>query len=120
MRTEFQAYQSRIEALRAYAVQDGYNLNAASEREFWNFIRSEMFIRKGSLVLLDNGNLRAVWNDERDSHIGLQFLGDQIVQYVIFKRQTAAGPISRVAGRDSIEGVVRRIAAFNLQSLIRA
>ncbi len=117
---DIQAYQSRIEALRSDALQDGYDLNAASERDFWRFIRSEPFIRKGNLVLLDNGNLRAIWKGEHGTHVGLQFLGDQTVQYVIFKRRAAAGDISRVAGRDSIEGVIRQIAAFDLRSLIHA
>lgn len=117
---DLQAYQTRIEALRAEAAQDGYDLRSASERDFWRFIRSEPFIRKGNLVLLDNGNLRAVWKDEGGTHVGVQFLGDQTVQYVIFKRRGAAGAISRVAGRDSIEGVLRQIAAFDLRSLIYA
>lgn len=117
---DVQAYQSRIEALRSDAMLDGYDLNAASEHDFWRFIRSEPFVQKGNLVLLDNGNLRAIWKGEHGAHIGLQFLGDQTVQYVIFKRRAAAGAISRVAGRDSIEGVIRQIAAFDLRSLIYA
>lgn len=117
---DLQAYHARIEALQADAIQDGYHLNAASARDFWCFVRSGPFIRKGNLVLLDNGNLRAVWKGEHGTHIGLQFLGDQTVQYVIFKRRAAASVVSRVAGRDSIEGVVRQIAAFDLRSLIYA
>jgi hypothetical protein len=117
---DLQAYQVRIEALGADAVQDGYGLNRASERDFWHFVRSEPFIRKGNLVLMDNGNLRAVWRGENGTHIGLQFLGGRTVQYVIFKQRAAAGAISRVAGRDSFEGVKRQIAAFDLRPLIYA
>lgn len=117
---DLQAYKVRIEELRADAAQDGYGLNAASERDFWHFIRSEPFIRKGNLVLMDNGNLRAVWKDEHGTHIGLQFLGGRSVQYVIFKRRAAAIEISRVAGRDSLEGVKRQFAAFELRSPIYA
>lgn len=117
---DLQAYRVRVEALRADAAQDGYHLNAASERDFWHFIRSEPFIRKGNLVLVDNGNLRAVWRGESGTHIGLQFLGSRTVQYVIFKRRAAASAISRVAGRDSFEGVKRQISAFDLRPLIYA
>lgn len=117
---DLQAYQIRIEALRADAGQDSYGLSRASERDFWRFVRSEPFIRKGSLVLMDNGNLRAVWKGEHGTHIGMQFLGGWTVQYVIFKRRAAAGAISRVAGRDSFEGVKRQIAAFDLRPLIYA
>jgi len=114
------AWQSRIETLRADAQQDGYRLNMASERDFWRFIRAEPFIRKGSLVLLDNGNLRAMWKGDDGSHIGLQFLGGGVVQYVIFKHRPAVRAISRVAGRDSLDGVKRQIAAFDLRPLMYA
>ena len=117
---DLQAYRVRIEALRRDAEQDGYRLNAASERDFWQFIRAEPFIRKGNLVLMDNGNLRASWKGEHGAHIGLQFLGGRTVQYVIFKRRTAAGLISRVAGRDSFDGVKRQIQAFELRPLLYA
>lgn len=117
---DLQAYKARITALRADAAQDGCNLNAASERDFWHFILFEAFIRKGNLVLMDNGNLRAVWKGENGTHIGLQFLGGRTAQYVIFKQRAAAGTISRVAGRDSFEGVKRQIVAFDLRPLIYA
>lgn len=109
---------SRIDVLRSYAEQDSFSLNPSSERDFWRFLRAEPFAREGNLVLTDNGNLRAVWKGEHGSHIGLQFLGGGTVQYVIFKQRTATSEISRVAGRDSIDGVRRQIAAFDLQSLV--
>ena len=39
---------------------------------------------------MDNGNLRAIWDDDNDDdrHVALQFLGGGRVQYVIFKRRT--------------------------------
>ena len=114
------AFNQFEKALRADAAQDVYGLNLASERDFGHFIRSEPFIRKGNLVLMDNGNLRAVWKGEDGTHIGLQFLGGRMVQYVIFKRRSATEAVSRVAGRDSFEGVKRQIQAFDLQSLIYA
>ena len=118
----FQSYQMRIDALRDSAEQDGYGLNAASERDFRDFVSPEsgFFIRKGHLVLMDNGNLRLVWKDGSGTHLGLQFLGGRMLQYVIFKRRMAKGQISRVAGRDSFEGVRRQIGTFDLQSLIDA
>ena len=77
-------------------------------------------MRKGNVVLMDNGNLRVVWKDDSGTHIGLQFLGGQVVQYVVFKRRAAASLVSRVAGRDSIDGMRRQIEAFDLQALVYA
>ncbi len=67
---------------------------------------------------MDNGNLRAIWKDDQGARLGLQFLGGSIVQYVIFKRRSQGQPISRVTGRDSLEGLERQIDAFELDSLL--
>ena len=112
------AYTSRIAYLRDEATRDGYGLNKRSERDFRQFLRSRPYMRKGDLVLMDNGNLRAIWKDERGGRFGMQFLGGSMAQYVIFRRRRADRAISRVAGRDSLEGVARQIDAFQLHSLL--
>ena len=112
------AYSSRIAYLRDEATHDGYGLNKRSEDDFMQFVRSRPYMRKGDLVLLDNGNLRAIWKDEQNGRLGLQFLGGNMVQYVIFRRRQPDRVISRVAGRDSLEGIARQIRAFQLHSLL--
>ena len=92
------AYDTRIKYLRELAVEDGYSLNLASEIDFRQFIRSAPEIRRGNLVLMDNGNLRAIWKDDKGNHLGLQFLGGRMVQYVVFKHRGEDLPFSRVAG----------------------
>ena len=112
------SYTSRIKALKNEATDDGYVLNIPSEIDFWQFVRSSPDIRQGNLVLMDNGNLRAIWKDERGSRLGLQFLGGRMVQYVMLKWRKDGQPISSVTGRDSLEGLARQIDAFELQSLL--
>ena len=114
----YHAYILRIELLRSEAALDGFSVNAASEEDFWSFVESISFAQKVGLVLMDNGNLRAVWKGENGSHLGLQFLGNRLVEYVIFKRRQATRDISRVAGRDTIEGIKRQIRAFDLTVLM--
>lgn len=106
-RKTHKAYARRIEVLHSDAEADDLELNEASERDFWQYIRSIPFAQKASLVLMDNGNLRAVWKDDDESHLGIQFLGNQWVEYVIFKRRPSTGDIARVAGRDTLDGVKR-------------
>ena len=118
-RTTLQAYSARIDSLRGYAMQDGYHLNPESEADFWRFVKTARHFRKGNLVLIDNGNLRAVWKNEEGDHMGLQFLGGEMLQYVIFKRRPASSHISRVSGRDTFAGLMRQINAFDLESLLR-
>lgn len=118
--TTFEEYKTRINMLRDLAEEEGCYLSKLSEKDFWKFVKSEPFIRKGNLVLLDNGNLRVAWKDDQGEHLGLQFLGSQMAQYVIFKRRKHQRKISRVVGRDDLEGIRRQIQAFDLQSLVPA
>lgn len=119
-RTVRELYQTRIETLCKDAADEGYSLAPASESDFWHFVESMPPKRRGNLVLVDNGNLRATWGDGQETHLGLQFLGDGMVQFVIFRRRKPQGPISRVAGRDTISELDRQIDAFDLHSLLYA
>lgn len=119
-RTRYDAYVPRLKFLQDEAVHDGYELNPDSQIDFQNFVRSDPDIRKGNLVLMDNGNLRATWKDENGTRLGLQFLGGGIVQFVLFKRRKQGQLISRVSGRDSLEGLERQIVVFELNSLLCA
>jgi len=116
--TKIRAYEDRIRELCGYAAEDGYYLRTMSCQDFWHFVKAEPDIRRGSLVLGDNGNLRAVWQHGNGTHLGLQFLGAGVVQYVIFKRHKPAQPISRVVGRVTFEGLKRQLVAFDLHSLL--
>ena len=109
-----QAYRFRIDALRSSAALDGLEVNEFSVRDFWSFIGSLDLSRQAGLALMDNGNMRAVWKGKDDSHLGLHFLGEQQVQYVIFKQRSGNKRILRAAGRDSFEGVRRQIGAIDL------
>ena len=62
-------YLLRIEVLRSDAEDYGFVLNEASEKDFWQYIRSVPFAQKAGLVLVDNGNLRAVWKGDDESHL---------------------------------------------------
>ncbi len=115
------AYRERIEELNREAVLDNLAINQSSERAFWAFMDSLKFFRKGTVFLLDNGNLRAVWKSNTGDQIGLQFIDQRTIQYVLFKyRDPRAEYPSRVAGRDTLDGVRRQIAALDLSTLLSA
>lgn len=110
------AYSERLNLLHYYAGQDGIVVNEDSEKGFWAFISSVPSFLAGDLVLLDNGNLRVVWaGEDNESHLGLQFLGNDMVQYVIFKQRPFSRMVSRVAGRDSFTGIRKQIRTFGLE-----
>ena len=112
------AYASRIEVLKEQAELDGYSLNLASEEAFYEFFQKNLLQRRGRLVLMENGNLRAVWKGENEAHIGLQFINNLSVQYVIFTRRDSQSPVSRVSGRDTMDGIKRQIEAFDLNGVL--
>ena len=112
------AYDDRIEILKRQAALEGYSLNRASEMAFATFFGKNPFLRLGLLFLIENGNLRAVWKGEDGAHIGLQFLGNGSIQYVIFKQREPSSPMSRVCGRDTVDGVRRQISAFDMDNVL--
>ncbi len=114
-----QTYRLRIEDLRSDAEIDGFTVNERSEIDFWSFIISVPFASKAEVVLLDNSNLRVIWDDEDGNHFGIQFLGDRILQYVIFRRRKGTNHISRVAGQDTFDGVKQQLRTFDLESLLQ-
>ena len=118
LRHKRRACEERIEFLQEEARHEGYALNPASHRDFEHFALGSDNVRMGGLVLLENGNLRAIWRDEQGTRLGLQFLGGGRVQYVIFRRRTEERSVSRVAGRDSLKGLERQLAAFDMRALV--
>jgi len=114
----FKAYDDRILELVELAYNDGYSLNSGSKETFQNFIKNNLCMRLGQLVLLENGNLRATWKGDSSSHVGLQFLENGQIQYVLFKRRHPDRPVSRVYGRDAPDGVLKQIAALDLKEVV--
>ncbi len=112
------AYDDRISFLEEQATNDGNFLNSRSRETFQVFFKSNPLIRLGSLFLLESGNLRAVWKGEHSSHVGLQFLDNGLIQYVLFKQRLSGGPVSRAYGRDTPPGVLAQISALQLNQVV--
>ena len=113
-----EAYDDRISALEEYASIEGYSLNSHSKETFLEFFKNNPLTKVGGLFLHENGNLRAVWKGDGPSHVGLQFLENGLIQYVLFKRRHAAGPTSRAYGRDTPSGVLAQISALKLEQVL--
>ena len=114
------AYQDRIKVLRREGEVDGITLNTPSEEDFYLFVKSAPYTRRASLVLIDNGNLRAVWRGDDGNHVGVQFRGGQSASYVIFKHRSSTADVSRVSGKDTLDGVKQQIHTFGLETLLNA
>ena len=108
----------RLRFLTEAAQAEAYSFNQDSEEAFRWFLNRYPFLKAGSLFLLDNGNLRATWKAHRDTHVGLQFLPHDSVQYVIFTRRPSSRMISRVHGYDGLDAIPRLLAAYDLEHIL--
>jgi hypothetical protein len=103
----------RIQALRVEAEIDQVPFSQASYAEFRDFIRQVPARARPAIFLRDNGNLRALWKNDNQEQIGLQFLGGGDVQYVILKRRPnrKLTTHSGVASRDELLALIRAVGA---------
>lgn len=115
-----QAYRRRIEELRGYGQEDNIAINPDSERDFLAFARTLPGSRRAGLVLTDDGTLRAAWDDDNDeeTHLGVEFLGNGQTVYVIFRRMPGKEAVTSVAETADFAGIQQQIAAYNLQHLV--
>ena len=113
-------YSKRIETLRGFAADEEITVNETSVRDFRYFVGSVVPTQSAQLVVMDNGNLRAVWKNDDGSHLGLQFLGDHQVQYVVFRRGGPEDKVYRLAGENSFDEMRKSIEVWGLSSLLSA
>ena len=114
--TDQAAYASRLDRLRSFAEEDGVEFSTMSEHDFLDFACTEPQTRLASLVLLDNGNLRAVWRCG-EQEVGVQFYGDGSVQYLI-SRESEDGGIAHSAQRGTFGDLSDAIEAAGLGHLL--
>ena len=100
---EIYSLKDRIDELRGYCEEEGFSIDATSEIDFWEFVGSVPFYysMKFDVVATERGNLRASW-DDGDKHIGIQFLGDEQCEYVVW-----ASTVRPDAARDKLGTVMR-------------
>ena len=111
-------YERRIDELEEQAQPYGYTLRIGSKAAFLLFLDRMPQIREAGLVLMENGNLRAIWKGDDGAHVGLQFISPESIQYVIFRRRRLGSSMSRVAGRDTIDGILQQLDVFDLRGML--
>ena len=55
-----------------------------------------------------------------EKHIGLQFLGGEQIQFVIFSRRGEHNNMARIRGRDDFSGIARQLDASAVGDVIYA
>jgi hypothetical protein len=108
----------RVQFLRIEAEIDRVPFSDASFSDLQAFIREMRPRVRPSLFLNDNGNLRALWKNDTREQIGLQFLGEGNIQFVIFKRRPGTLRMARLAGIDTKEKTLAHIRASGAEGLL--
>ena len=112
--------RQRIGLLKETGEEEEIAYNTNAEQDLWRFLKRLSFIKSPTLFLLDNGNLRAVWKGDGRKHIGLQFLGGEQIQFVIFFRRSEHNKMARIRGRDNFAGIARQLDASAVGDVIYA
>jgi hypothetical protein len=108
----------RMQFLRIEAEIDRTPFSDASFADFQDFMREMRRKVRPSIFLNDNGNLRALWKSDQREQIGLQFLGDGNIQFVIFKQRKGPLGMARIAGVDARDKVLAHIKASGAEGLL--
>ena len=108
----------RLQFLRIEAEIDRVPFSDASLNDFQAFMRKIGARSRPSLFLNDNGNLRALWKNDQREQIGLQFLGEGNIQFVIFKQRKGRLGMARVAGIDAKDRILGHIKATGAEGLL--
>ena len=90
----------------------------ASLPDFQVFMREIGPRARPSLFLGDNGNLRALWKNDRREQIGLEFLSEGNIPSVIFKERKGALKMARDAGVDAKDKILEHIKASEAEGLL--
>ena len=112
------AIARRLGELRDIAQNENAIYSQVSAEQLRAFIAANGVTRRPLLSLLDNGNLRALWDAPSGEQVGLQFRGGSEIQFVFFARRFNPDGMMRSAGRDTIAGVAEQIASLKLTGLL--
>jgi hypothetical protein len=110
---------TRIGDLKRSGAEEGLPWSPASEDDFWAFVSLWPTLREPGLILMDNGNLRAVWRNAAGEQVALEFRGYRQVYFVFFARRPEGPPMARSVGEDSVARIGEKIAGDNLTGLLR-
>ena len=108
---------SRISDLKEISIEEELPYNEKSAQDSIDFAKSINSSVKPSAFLIGNGNIRLLWL-KNNEQIGLQFLGDGLVQYVMFARREKQ--IAPHMGSDDTETITRQISALGLRHLLKS
>lgn len=117
-RDDWQEYVNRLRFLQIYAQSEDEPFSQSSLEDLDKFICDIRPVKRPFLFLHENGNLRAVWRNEKSEQIGLEFLGNGAVQFVIFASRAGRSDMARINGVDVVNKISAQIRVLNVEHLL--
>jgi hypothetical protein len=112
----FADLRRRVEELGSIAQDEALEFNEASADQALNFAMKVQGCSRPSAFLIGNGNVRLLWTHPSGQQIGLQFLGDDEIQFILVARRDEK--LATTMGADRADAVLRYIAAAGLSRLL--
>ncbi|MYC34108.1 MAG: hypothetical protein F4X64_13155 [Chloroflexi bacterium] len=110
-------YERRIETFLGYASEEGISARDESKKDFNLFVDTTIPTDKAMLIIMDNGNLRATWREDR-SRLSLEFIGHRLVDYVVFIPTGPDGQPFERAGECSFDEIRAFTKLWGLWDLV--
>jgi hypothetical protein len=110
------AVAERLQELRYDAESSGAPVSESSVHDFRYLLHKAQPARRPSIFLLDNGNIRALWLNDKKEQVGLQFLGEGEVQFVIFVQRPTL--MARDHGTETLSAMFGRICSSGAAHLL--
>jgi hypothetical protein len=80
-----ESIETQVEELRRHATEEEEAFSEDSAAAALRFCHDLAADREPAIFLMANGNLRAVWQNEARDQIGIQFMANGLLQYVILR-----------------------------------
>lgn len=107
---------SELTRIATLSIEENITINPSSKNHLQKFFQNlERPLELPALFLLDNGDTRALWRKEKNQ-IGLQFLEDGLIQYVLIREE--GEKLHSSYGRVSSESILPLIKSMHLESLL--
>jgi len=99
--------EAQVEELRQHAAEEGEAFSEESAAAALRFCHELAADHEPAIFLMANGNLRAVWQNDARDQVGIQFMLQGLLQYVILRDRD--GMTLKALGEDVSHDKVRHI-----------
>ena len=110
-------YRKRVETLMGYASEEGITVNNPSVKDFEQFVDVVISTSKAMLVVMDNGNVRAIWKNSH-SRLGVEFRGGGRVHYVVSMQMPLEGKLYEDSGECSFDEIRASVDRWGLWTMV--